>query len=57
MTPCETCLYFCYNEETDDYECVMNMDEDEYFHALTSHCKGCPCYCINNEYIIVNKQI
>ncbi len=54
MKSCESCLNYVYDEEEDFYECCISMDEDDYYRRL----KGdCPFYQIDNEYIIVHKQI
>ena len=33
---CEECDYFDYDEETDTYECMMNLDMDDYERFLAS---------------------
>ncbi|MCC8014934.1 MAG: DUF6472 family protein [Eubacterium sp.] len=39
---CENCLYYDYDDYTDSYECIMNLDEDEYYRILTQKSSGCP---------------
>ncbi len=54
---CENCLYYDYDDYTDTYECIMNLDEDEYYRILTQKRSVCPYFRFNDEYKIVNKQI
>ena len=57
QTSCESCLYFEYDEEYDEYSCVMNLDEDDYANFLTGRTECCPFYRFGDEYLIVHKQI
>jgi len=54
--PCESCLYYDYNEEDDIYECMMSLDEDEYLRFITRKSDGCPYYKYYDEYKSVQKQ-
>ncbi|MCD8158477.1 MAG: DUF6472 family protein [Clostridiales bacterium] len=54
---CESCLYYDYDEEGEVYECIMNLDEDEYYHYITGKFSSCPYFRYDNEYKIVNKHI
>ena len=54
---CETCLYFEYDEEWDEYTCVMDLDEDELSSLIEGRTKHCPFYRLGDEYTIVHKQI
>ena len=33
MDKCESCVYYSYDEDYDDYICEMDLDEDEYLHV------------------------
>ena len=59
QSSCESCLYFEYDEEYDEYSCVMmeDMDEDDYGNFITGRTKSCPFYRFGDEYLIVHKQI
>ncbi|MBQ6293160.1 MAG: hypothetical protein IJK77_04745 [Lachnospiraceae bacterium] len=57
QTSCESCLYFEYDEEYDEYFCVMDLDEDDYANFLTGRTESCPFYRFGDEYLIVHKQI
>ena len=41
---CESCEFYQYDEFTDDYSCVMNLDEDEMITFLSGNTKSCPYY-------------
>ena len=56
-TSCDSCLYFEYDEEFDEYTCVMDLDEDDYANFLTGRTDHCPFYRFGDEYLIVHKQI
>ena len=54
---CETCAYFSYDEDYEEYVCDCQMDEDDYYRVLEGHYKGCPYYRNGDEYAVVRKQI
>ena len=33
-TECDTCWYYDYDEEYDEYYCMMDLDEDEYYRVI-----------------------
>ena len=35
-TECETCWYYDYDEEFDEYYCMMDLDEDEVYRLYTN---------------------
>ncbi len=53
---CESCEYFDYDEEIDDYVCTIDLDEDEYLDYLTRKASSCPYYKFYDEYKSVQKQ-
>lgn len=55
-TQCETCSYYYYDEESDNYECEVNLDEDEMEKFLSYADFNCPYYNSYDEYKIVKKQ-
>ncbi len=55
-TPCESCVYYDYNEDDDMYECMMNLDEDEYLQFISKKTAGCPYYKFYDEYKSVRRQ-
>ena len=55
---CETCMYFGYDEEFEEYFCEVNLDEDEMEKFLTDSFQGgCPYYRLEDEYRTVRKQM
>ena len=56
-TSCESCGNFVYDEDYEYYVCEMDLDEDEMYRFLTSSVQSCPYYQLDNEYLIVRKQM
>ena len=42
MGKCESCVWYVYDEEYDDYLCDMDLDEDELARFLASDTRDCP---------------
>lgn len=57
MAQCDDCQYYAYDEETECYECEMDLDEDEYARMLEHRRSSCPYYRRGDEYSIVRKQM
>lgn len=51
MDKCETCVFYLYDEEYDDYVCDMDLDEDEMVRFLASDTESCPFWRPGDEYI------
>ena len=43
-TECETCWYYDYDEEYDEYYCMMDLDEDEVYQIMNSRSQHCPFF-------------
>ncbi len=57
MNPlCETCAYYVYDEEYEQYVCDSYMDEDDFVRLQEGYYHGCPCYRDGDEYRIARKQ-
>lgn len=56
VTNCESCEFFDYNEDTDAYECRVNLDEDDLFRFMSGQNRECPYYRFYDEYKSVQKQ-
>ena len=56
MDMCETCVYYDYDEDYEDYTCRVNLDEDEYLRFSQKAVKSCPYYRYYDEYKSVQKQ-
>ena len=53
---CDSCAYYAYDEEFEEYYCTVDLDEDDYM-RLVSDPKGyCPYYRNGDEYGVVRKQ-
>ena len=53
---CETCWYYDYDEEYDEYYCMMELDEDEYWRIQNSRSKHCPYYRQGDDYALARRQ-
>lgn len=53
---CESCVNYIYSEQTDEYICECNLDEDEFADLTFRMFKNCPYYRENDKYNIVRKQ-
>ena len=53
---CESCEYFDYDEEVEDYICKIDLDEDEYLDYLVAKNRECPYYKYYDECKSVQKQ-
>ena len=56
MDKCETCVWYVYDEEYDDYLCDMDLDEDELARFLSSDTRSCPYWRPGAESITARKQ-
>ena len=56
MNICESCAYFVYDDEFDEYFCDMNMDEDDVARLMSGHYKKCPFWRNGDEYDTVKHQ-
>jgi len=54
---CEYCNNYVYDEDDEEYYCVVDMDEDDYIRLVSGHYPSCPYYQSNNEYEVVRKQM
>ncbi len=55
---CDTCRNLAYDEEYDEYVCMMDMDEDDYAHVIMGGNRAvCPYYDGDDEYKIVRHQM
>ncbi len=54
---CESCTYFTFDEESEEWVCDVNMDEDDYVRLITNPHATCPYYRNGDEYAVVRKQM
>ena len=57
MTQCETCCFYNYDEEYDEYICDVDLDEDEMRLFIQGSFHGCPYFQYGDEYRIVRHQM
>ncbi|MBQ8868314.1 MAG: hypothetical protein IJ027_01160 [Oscillospiraceae bacterium] len=53
---CELCANYYYDEDTECYECGVDLDEDEMAGFLLHQRRDCPFFRFGDEYTIVRKQ-
>ncbi len=56
-SPCDTCVFYVYQEDLETYECQARFDEDELAAFLSGGEKDCPYYRLDDEYGVVRKQM
>ena len=57
MTKCESCVFYQYDENYDDYVCDMDLDEDEMVRFMTDSYYDCPYFRNGDEYRVVRHQM
>ena len=57
MSQCESCAYYVFDEDFDEYVCEADMDEDDYGRLVGGNFKGCPYYKDGDEYKVVRHQM
>lgn len=57
MSDCNSCSYYVYDEDYEDYFCQVNMDEDDVIRLMSDEKYDCPYYQSDDEYRIVRKQM
>ncbi|MBQ8768742.1 MAG: hypothetical protein IJZ15_03720 [Oscillospiraceae bacterium] len=53
---CDTCWYFDYDEEFEEYFCMMDLDEDEVYRFFTQGRSHCPYYRQGDDYTLARRQ-
>ena len=53
---CETCWYYDYDEEYDEYYCIQDFDEDEVYRIATDSSGHCPYYRQGDDYTLARRQ-
>jgi hypothetical protein len=51
------CAHYVYDEEDDFYECLVNMDEDDFARFVARGYDNCPYFQLDDEYRIVRHQM
>ena len=55
-TECESCWHYDYDEEFEEYYCMMDLDEDEVYRIMTSRSQHCPYYRQGDDYTLARRQ-
>lgn len=53
---CDSCAYYDYDEEQEEYFCKVDFDEDELYRFMEGGQQQCPYYNPYDEYKTVRKQ-
>jgi ferredoxin len=53
---CDTCAYYIYDEDFEEYLCDINMDEDDFARLMQDEHAACPYYRNGDEYAVARKQ-
>lgn len=53
---CQTCWYYDYDEEYEEYYCMMDLDEDEVYRVLAFRQGRCPYYRQGDDYTLARRQ-
>lgn len=53
---CENCENLEYDEEYEDYVCVVDMDMDDLEQLMATGRSRCPFYRVRDDYRIVRRQ-
>lgn len=54
---CESCAYYAWDEDWEEYLCTVDMDEDEYARLLEDRHSSCPFYRNGDDYAVVRHQV
>lgn len=54
---CETCEFYDYDEDYEEYVCSVNLDQDDAANYRIYQNTQCPYYRFYDEYKSVHKQI
>ena len=54
---CDSCVNYVYDEEYEEYNCEVNLDEDDMVRFMSSQYECCPYYRLDDEYGVVRKQM
>jgi len=56
LDQCDSCAYFEYDEEIEEYFCSVDMDEDDLARFYADRHPACPYYRNGDEYAVVRHQ-
>lgn len=56
QTSCDICANYCFDEDTESYVCLIDLDEDEFAQFLSCSNYNCPYFRLDDEYGVVRHQ-
>jgi hypothetical protein len=56
MSQCESCAYYVFDEDFDEYVCEADMDEDDYGRLVEDHFRDCPYYYNGDDMIEILEE-
>lgn len=56
MPNCEDCWNYNYDDETDEYYCSQDIDEDEWYRIHTHYQGRCPYFRQADDYYTARRQ-
>ncbi len=56
MSQCDSCAYYAYDEEFEEYYCTVDLDEDDLYRLNADSRSSCPYYRNGDEYAVVRRQ-
>lgn len=54
--PCDSCVFYVYDDDMEAYLCQIDLDEDEIGRFMNGSVSECPYYRHDDEYGVVRKQ-
>ncbi len=54
---CETCAYYVYDEDEEEWFCEADMDQDDFLRVRENGGKGCMFWRSGDEYAVVRHQM
>lgn len=54
---CDACVNYVYDEDYEEYNCLVNLDEDEMYRFITGNQRECPYFRLDDEYAVVRHQM
>ena len=53
---CESCVFYMFDEDYDDYVCDMDLDEDDMVRFLAGRADDCPFWRPGDDYRTARRQ-
>lgn len=56
MSECDTCSYYNFDDDTEEWGCEAGLDEDDAAHVMLTRHHHCPSWRSRDEYRMINHQ-